>query len=476
MSFLGIPIERDDVMLLYNPRIGRYVSCSKAGFHNPGEHLIKRLRSMGLWGAFLNLDALYPHRSRRVLFFPESHSLWYPIPSIRTAGGYAYRTRRLTSAQVSLWRAFDGQQTLGELSENEKVPLDEAKAFCAFLTRLDVQALQFHTRSLPRQHPSLLQMLSDDRPAFGREEHMYDEQGGTDLRSFHANIERGEFHFDNVETSLAHCFAIPHPALSHETYGTRLYRSLEKEIPRSGLLIEIGAGTGELAQAWRSQNRSHRYVRIDASPELLAVQNRLLPETEGILADALALPFEDASTAVVLCNEVIADLEAIPRGKALRWIEDYDLSPLPEGSLYNVGAWKLLEEIERVLISGGVAYLSEFGDIDEIPTETEQLNHPEVSIHFGQLYQVATRLGLRARLIPVTQLLEFDMRSHWLSRHSYDALRARMNGEGRHLQARAWTRKTLQLPWPVDGLDWVSVSEPGPGPLPQRFWALILQK
>ena len=33
-----------------------------------------------------------------------------------------------------------------------------------------------------------------------------------------------------------------------------------------------------------------------------------------------------------------------------------------------------------------------FGSIDELPEETTHLNHPEISIHFGQLEEVAKKL------------------------------------------------------------------------------------
>ena len=296
------------------------------------------------------------------------------------------------------------------------------------------------------------------------------------LEHFHQTILTGENHFDDVETSLAHCFAVAHPALSGEAYGARLYRALQPELPAVGLLVEVGAGTGEMALAWRSQNQRHRYVRVDVSPELLALQNQRLPNTEGKLGSATALPFGEATVDILLCNEVIADLAAVVQSEAQDKIERYKISPLPQGALYNLGAWKLLEEVERVLAPNGVAYVSEFGDIDEIPIETEQLNHPEVSIHFGHLYQIATTLGLQVRLLPIPKLLRFNMQTLWLSRHSYDALRARMRSEGRHLQARAWTEETLALPWMVEGLDWVEISERGPGPLPQRFWAIVVKK
>jgi hypothetical protein len=70
----------------------------------------------------------------------------------------------------------------------------------------------------------------------------------------------------------------------------------------------------------------------------------------------------------------------------------------------------------------------------------------------------------------------FDLQTRHLARHSFEALRSRLQREGRDLAARAWTPDTLDLPWPVEGLQWVPVSDAGPGPLVTRFGALILQK
>ena len=134
------------------------------------------------------------------------------------------------------------------------------------------------------------------------------------------------------------------------------------------------------------------------------------------------------------------------------------------------------EELARVMAPGGVAVLTEFGGIDEIPRETEQLDHPEVSIHFGHLCAVSRALGLSARCVPLADFLRADLSQSWLSRHSHEALRARMRAEGRHLAARAWTPQNLSLPWPVEGLEWVPLSDEGPGPLMTRFIALVLVK
>ena len=69
-----------------------------------------------------------------------------------------------------------------------------------------------------------------------------------------------------------------------------------------------------------------------------------------------------------------------------------------------------------------------------------------------------------------------DLSQHWLARHSYDGIRARLRMEGKDLAARAWTELSLELPWTVEGIHWCPIEEPGAGPLPNRIWVLLLIK
>jgi len=257
--------------------------------------------------------------------------------------------------------------------------------------------------------------------------------------------------------------------------------------------LEIGPGTGELAEAWLARAREigeggGEYIRLDASPELLRTQQQRLPETRGVLGSATDIPLPRHSAQLVLCNEVIADLAAVPfdpddssiqsaaTAAVAERMDRHGIVPHPGPALYNLGAWRPIEELARVLAPGGIAWVSEFGSLEELPQETEQLDHPEVSIHFGHLITIAEALGLQVRCEPLAQALGLDLQATWLSRHSHEGLRARLRSEGRHLPARAWTPETLSLPWAVEGLDWVRLSQPGPGPLVTRFWVLILEQ
>lgn len=496
-------------VVLWHARTGRHAALSRETFAEleawtpgmaPAHTLmpaLARLDGLHLLGASATppFPRLIPVASRLVLLLPELPALWLPMPTIRTPGGFAYAEYRLNPAELRLWQAINGARPLREVAARAGLSLEDALPFVFTLTAPEAQALQLRDRPVTRRELSLERLVAPERPPAARPSHLRGSRGETTLSHYHIHeITDADTHFDDRETTVAHAFALPHPALGGQTYGARLFAALDGRglVPHVARILEIGPGTGELARRWTEasdeQDKASDYLRLDRSPELLAAQGRMAPRTRGIAGNATELPVADASLDLILCNEVIADLEAVPYDPAepvwpgspvaelVARLERYKLESLPPGSFYNLGALKLIEELARALAPGGAAFVSEFGAPDEIPTETAQLDHPEVSICFGHLLVAARALGLEATLLPLPELLEMDLSAVWLARHSYEALRARMRSEGRSLEARAWTPETLDLPWPVDGLQWVPVSDPGPGPLPTRFWALLLRR
>ena len=444
----------------------------------------------------LDLGALIAAPSRMPILLPELPALWLPLPAVRTPGGHGWAERRLSPMELAAWRAINGARSLRAVAEKAGIPLSDLLAFSAELTHPEVQALQLRERPVGPHDPGLGRLVAPERPPAHRPAHLRGPKGETTLAHYHQlEITHGDTHFDDRETTVAHAFAVPHPALEGQPFGQRLVGALEARghwPEGAATLLEIGPGDGELgadlrvaADARGLLPRTH--IRLDQSPELLRTSARRQPGTRGILGNATELPMGEASVDLVICNEVLADLSAVPfdpmdpfpEGAAeevAARIERYGIAPLPGEALYNLGAWKLIEELARVLAPGGAAYLSEFGGMEEIPVETVHLDHPEVSIHFGHLQTIARRLGLEARVLPMAELLGFDLTSTWLSRHSYEGLRARMHARGEHLAARAWTPATLKLPFKAEGLDWVPISHPGAAPVVTRFQALLLRR
>ena len=490
-----------DQVVLWQNLTGRHVALAPdaldralSGEDSPTlRPLLDRLRRLHLLddGPAPDRAALIPARSRLVLLLPEIPALWLPLPGVRTAGGHGYAARPLSEAELRLWREMNGARPLAAVARQARVPLEQALAFLADLTRVEVQVVQLRAEPASPRDGSLARLVEGARPPADRPAHLYGAAGETTLGHYHqVEIDDAASHFDDRETTVAHAFALPHPGLQGQTYGARLYALLRARgaLPgRGGVTLEIGPGTGELGAALRAAwtGLDGTWLRLDRSPTLLAAQAALQPGTQGLLGDAEQLPLGPQSVDLVLCNEVIADLTAAPyvpgSDSALEaeiegFLDRYGLEPPPPGSLVNLGAWRLMVGLAAALRPGGLAWISEFGGLDERPQETEQLDHPEVSIDFGRLAALARALGLEAEVLPLDEALGVDPHAVWLSRQSYEALRARMRAEGRTLQARAWTPETLPLPWPVEGLQWVSLAEPGPGPLMTRFCALIVRR
>lgn len=516
MDRLAPEVYRLDVagqVVLWHGRTGRHVALSvetlaeierwTPGLPPPPEFraLAARLDATHLLRESTQPDLarLIPARSRLVLSLPATPALWLPMPAQRTPGGHVFAERALSPRELALWRACNGARSVQDAAISVGCSTREALDFFAELTHPAVQALQLREKPVNRRDLSLERLVAPERPPAARPAHLRGDEGETTLASYHLHdITDGSTHFDDRETTVAHAFAMPHAGLSQQPYGERLHETLDAMgiMPSDGgTVLEIGPGDGELAQSFLARaERLGRpvgdYVRLDQSPALLETQRQRVPHTRGLLGSATALPFDDESVRLVLCNEVIADLSAVPYDAsdpgrttpgsptaelALR-LERYGIAPLPGRALYNLGAWRLIEELARVLAPGGAAWVSEFGSLDETPQETEQLDHPEVSIHFGHLVTIARALGLQATALPLADVLSIDLSTRWLSRHSYEALRARLRATGRTLAARAWTPETLRLPWPVEGLHWVTLAEPGPGPLVTRFMALVLRR
>ncbi len=483
--------------ILWNLLTGRHLPLSPEtleslesclpGFPPELQGVVKRLRDhyMLAAGPPPPIAALIPARSRLALLIADK--LWLADPNQARTGGHAWKKFPLSPEEITLWRACNGSRTTAAAATVAGLALDEAEALLLRLSAPTTQAIQLRERPLDRRDPALERILCPDALPGPRSSDQYGSTGETTLEAWHQRISAGEVHFDNVETTVAHAFGLPHPALGGQRYGERLHDIFEDRGWLQDQVVEVGPGDGELAEAFLTRSGGRvDYLRIDIAPELLATQRRRLPQTRERLGSATRLPLPDRSVALLFSNEVIADLSAVPYdadlpavGAARDVAERLRRYRIPAASgtqLYNLGAWIFLEEIARVLKPGGVAWLSEFGSPEDPPEEAVQLDHPEVSIHFGQLLVVARALGLEAALEPMGEFLRFDARAFQLWRGSYEGLRAWFRSEGRDLAARAWTPESLPPGGNVEGLLWVPLSEVGAGPLLSRFWCLCLRR
>ncbi|MCB9675358.1 MAG: class I SAM-dependent methyltransferase [Alphaproteobacteria bacterium] len=389
------------------------------------------------------------HRSRRVLGLPDEQVLWVPCPLERTAGGFPYRALPLGPALWAFWCDANDSRTVADLERRGH----DVGAAVAALARLDVQAVQLWPQRVPAAR--LRHLEAPARPDHARTADQYGASGTTTLGAYHDAIGDAAVQFDDRETTVAHALALPHPGLAGVPYGRRLREALEARGFDTATTVEVGCGTGELAEAWGADAR---YVRVDLSPGLLRAQRARVPRSPGVVGDATRLPLRDASVGCLVSNEVLADLPSTPTSTG------WD----------NTGARAMVAEVARVLAPGGRAYLSEFGVVDGEVEEARQLDHPEVAIAFGPLAAYARTLGLTAELVRLDDLLGLDLHAPQLARHSWEALRSLARSRGVALSARAWPPGTPELPWRVEGLEHTTLADEGPGPLVTRFWALLL--
>ena len=330
-------------------------------------------------------------------------------------------------------------------------------------------------------HSALLQMISPRRSKYERTEEMHDEQEVIQLQDFHySGITDAQNHFDDVEITLAHALEIPHPCLKNISFGSSLAHSLLSRVQSKtpSIVFELGAGSGAVAEGFCSVYQPPCYIRMHASPILLEYQKKRVPQSESLEGYAPPITMKENSIDLFLCNEVIADISSPPTESLLsqQLIEKYQIVVPKEQHIVNTGSWKLLESLYSVLNWNGLAYISEFGSIDELPQATTHLNHPEISIHFGQLEEVAKKIGFQTRLIPISELLNMSLNDVWISKHNFMALWACYASKNLPLQTRAYHPSTFLPQFDIHGLEWNSMHQTGPAPLPSRVWALLLWK
>lgn len=419
-----------------------------------------RLATCGMLGP-LPCD-LVPHKKAHPLYLAAERALLCPAPEHHPAGGWTWRKVPLDALTERAWGAVDGRRTVAELAAHTGMDVTDAFAALAALAAWPVQAVQLRPARLKPGHPALCRVVGPPRAPNRRDAGMFDD-AGTALGAFHDAIEDADTRFDLAETTLAHAFGLPHPALAGERWGERLFDRLAAGRGRARC-VEVGGGTGELGAAFldraRTRGQQVTYARVDRSPALLAAQAARMPGTTGVVGDAVALPVPTGSVDVLVANEIIADLPS---------------ARTPSG-WENTGALAFVAEVARVLAPGGVAFVSEFGSESDEPEETEQLDHPEVSIRFDRLVEASRRLGLLADLSPVAAFMGLDLDARWLWRPHLGAVRHLDGVAGRPITAgRAWTPSSLGARG-VEGLRWVTLADEGPGPLPARTFALLLRR
>ncbi len=253
--------------------------------------------------------------------------------------------------------------------------------------------------------------------------------------------------FDQVEVTVSHAYHSPHSILGGKSYGEAFLDKIMEDRPlRPGSrFLEIGCGTGlfalnlleRLSKMAPHLYETIQYTMFDLSPALSESQRKICQKhldkihfISGNIEDPAML--QDQKFDIIISNEVIADLsvdlakkENLKRGDASSLAEKMiqklhlNIEPAPPLFLINTGSIQFLERIKTLLLSGGRAYLTEYGEKNRFPIEVKLGGHNEYSIHFGHLEQVANELGLNPHLESMANFLQFQQDTPVLCKDQY---------------------------------------------------------
>ena len=380
----------------------------------------------------------------------------------------------LDAEETALWDAFAGEKRLIEMRHHH----DNAKLIelVRKLTHSDVQALKLSMMpwSLYAKRPSLAPAYLASTMPYARWQPGTPVPAAPSLTEYHAHdIGNANEQFDHQETTLSHLLRVPHPALANRTYGEALIDNLlaRGAVPEGAVrVLEIGAGLGYVARhaidRLRAAGRTVAYTIVELAPALAEAQRaRLGSDATWIVGNALDVAIPERAFDLVLCNEMVGDLPARqltrpelgldPEGtgtadpakvKAVSELAAaLELDDAPASFYLQTGAFELIVRIARALAPGGLAVVTEFGDENRWPRLSTQLDHPELSTHFGHLAQIARGESLETSVEFVIDLIDLDRTQQGLAttRSHFRALRALADSVGIDLAKIGYTRELL---------------------------------
>ena len=158
----------------------------------------------------------------------------------------------------------------------------------------------------------------------------------------------------------------------------------------------------------------------------------------------------------------------------------------PTPCYLQTGAFELIARMARWLAPGGAAVVTEFGDAARWPVRSAQLDHSELSTHFGHLEQTAKHVGLRPQGVEfVIDLLDLDRTQRGLAttRSHFRALRALAAHAGIDLPKIGYTPELVAQAVAgkldlerIGELRWDRIEDRLMGLVPHELKALVLQR
>ena len=333
----------------------------------------------------------------------------------------------LDARTAALFLRCDGERTLGQvLGDAGPAALPPLLR----LARADVAALKVLAKSVSRGGVALNAAAESTMP--------YPELA--DPRAYAAGgvAGGGELSGGNLdgEPTLAHLFRDPHPALKGRSFGSALANGLVRR--------------GALQQ-------------VKGKPVAVTVAD---VQSAGAQGDARLLSAPEESLDLIISNEAAGSLGTGPE----------------DNRIVNHGALQLVREAAAALAPGGILYVSELGDPKADPVRSDR---GDWSVRFADLQAEATQLGLRAQVLPLSELVALDGAPQALTttRASFPALRALFAAHGLQLTRRAWLRSEIEEMCAgkldlseVHGLQWAPLGERTMGFSPRRYWVLLAHK
>ncbi len=435
---------------------------------------------------------------------------------------------RLSAAEAAVWWQIDGEKTLQAVQFDAQVPADVVLGMVKKLGHHSVQALKLSALGMRfyKKKPTMKPPYLTSTMPYARYEPGVDplpralEAYFSPEGYYRAEVDDADHQFDHEETTLAHLFREPHPALAGKSYGQKLAEVLisRGRVPDGEVkVLEIGGGLGFMAKAFvetlQAAGRHVTYHIMELSPALAAAQRTRcegLPVTVH-MGDCLTDAFPDTGYDLVLSNEMIGDLMAVKldhdrfgmgegdidddkfeagleaSGVAGQFIKKHGIpiGDAPNPFYLNIGAWQLVERLFEIMKPNATAWITEFGDMGKWPILSTHLDHPELSIHWGQLTLVSRNTGFETEFEFVMDTLEMqrDVDGLQTTRSYFRALKGLLAEYGINLEKVGYTRPMFNAligdtiaPGDIGEIGFERIEDRLMGLVPHEFKALILRK
>ncbi|MDE6640229.1 MAG: class I SAM-dependent methyltransferase [Acetatifactor sp.] len=267
----------------------------------------------------------------------------------------------------------------------------------------------------------------------------------TDNDSYYRNLSEDnvERQFTDIETTISYMLRNRTSILHNKSYGECLfkilYNKMESEVNQNiGLsILEIGAGLGDVALSILDTAPSHRicdYTICDISASMLAAQrNKIGTVHNGIPVQYIHNNILNSPTTMlkrydlIICNEVIADLPSITLKQCSNEVIRSKATSMNylEGDYINIGAFELITRLWELLSSGGIAFVSEYSESDNIPQISRVMgDHQETSIDFRLLEDFANEIGFHSLSSSLMSFMEIEHDISVVSPHAFFLLQS----------------------------------------------------